>query len=296
VPALLAASLLWAFSFGLIKGELAGLSLAAVAAARLLVAAILFLPFAVRTRVTSRTRLEAAALGAVQFGLMYVLYVASFRWLAAWVVALLTVFTPLYVLVLARLPAGRARWRAAAAALLAVGGAVLVNARGGDGGAAWPGVLLLQASNLCFAAGQLRYGSLRRRSGVADAALLAWMYAGAAAAALLAYLGVDPLIQVAVFITVSGVAVLLTRPLTRRLNEQQKNFVGSDRVLEKRAIVLTEINPPLGAGMVRVDAEEWRATSEDGRIIAKDEIVEVLRIEGTRLVVRPSHTDALTEA
>ncbi len=186
MPALLAASLLWAFSFGLIKGELAGLSPAAVAAARLLVAAILFLPFAVRTRVTSRTRLEAAALGAVQFGLMYVLYVASFRWLAAWVVALLTVFTPLYVLVLARLPAGRARWRAAAAALLAVGGAVLVNARGGDGGAAWPGVLLLQASNLCFAAGQLRYGSLRRRSGVADAALLAWMYAGAAAAALLA--------------------------------------------------------------------------------------------------------------
>lgn len=119
---------------------------------------------------------------------------------------------------------------------------------------------------------------------------------GAAAAALLAYLGVDPFIQVTVFIAVSGIAVLLTRPLTRRLNEQQKNFVGSDRVLEKRAIVLTEINPPLGAGMVRVDAEEWRATSEDGRIIAKDEIVEVLRIEGTRLVVRPSQTDALTEA
>jgi membrane protein implicated in regulation of membrane protease activity len=119
---------------------------------------------------------------------------------------------------------------------------------------------------------------------------------GAAAAALLAYLGVDPFIQVVAFIAVSGVAVLLTRPLTRRLNEQQKNFVGSDRVLEKRAIVLTEINPPLGAGMVRVDAEEWRATSEDGRIIAKDEIVEVLRIEGTRLVVRPSQTDALAEA
>jgi membrane protein implicated in regulation of membrane protease activity len=119
---------------------------------------------------------------------------------------------------------------------------------------------------------------------------------GAAAAALLADLGVDPFIQVTVFIAVSGIAVLLTRPLTRRLNEQQKNFVGSDRVLEKRAIVLTEINPPLGAGMVRVDAEEWRATSEDGRIIAKDEIVEVLRIEGTRLVVRPSQTDALTEA
>lgn len=118
---------------------------------------------------------------------------------------------------------------------------------------------------------------------------------GAAAAALLAYWGVDPFIQVAAFIGVSAVAVLLTRPLTRRLNEQHKNFVGSDRVLEKRAIVLSEINPPLGVGLVRVDAEEWRATSEDGRVIAKDAIVEVIRIEGTRLVVRPSQVDALIE-
>ena len=59
-------------------------------------------------------------------------------------------------------------------------------------------------------------------------------------------------------------------------------------MLEKRALVLTEINPALGSGMVRVDAEEWRAISEDGSVIAKDTVVEVLRIDGTRLVVRPT--------
>lgn len=118
---------------------------------------------------------------------------------------------------------------------------------------------------------------------------------GAAAAALLAYFGVDPLWQVTAFIVVSGIAVLLTRPITRRLNEQQKNFVGSDRVLEKQAIVLAEINPALGAGMVRVDAEEWRATSEDGRTIPQGAIVQVLRIDGTRLVVRPIQTNTLIE-
>lgn len=119
---------------------------------------------------------------------------------------------------------------------------------------------------------------------------------GAAAAALLAYLGVDPFIQVAAFIGVSGMAVLLTRPLTRRLNEEHQNFVGIDRVLGKRAIVLNEINPPQGAGMVRVDTEEWRATSEDGSVIAQGAIVEVIRIEGTRLVVRPSQDNTLVEA
>lgn len=186
MSSLLAASLLWAFSFGLIKGELSGLSPSTVAAGRLVVAAAVFLPFALRTPVTPRIRLESLLLGTLQFGLMYVLYVASFRWLAAWQVALLTVFTPLYVLLLARLPAGRLRWRAAAAALLAIAGAALVTGRAGPDKGPWQGVLLLQASNLCFAAGQLRYASLRGRSGVGDAALLAWMYAGAAAATLLA--------------------------------------------------------------------------------------------------------------
>jgi inner membrane protein len=118
---------------------------------------------------------------------------------------------------------------------------------------------------------------------------------GAGAAAIAAYLGVDPFVQILVFIVVSGMAVLLTRPITKRLNEQHRNFVGSDRVLEKPALVLVEINPALGSGMVRVDAEEWRAVSEDGSIIAKDEIVKVIRIDGTRLVVQPSQVRIIEE-
>jgi drug/metabolite transporter (DMT)-like permease len=195
VPALLAASLLWAFSFGLIKGQLAGVSPLAVAAGRVALAALILLPVAGRRVAAPRARLEAAALGAIQFGLMYVLYVAAFRWLAAWVVALLTVFTPLYVLLFARLASGRAR--GVAAAVLAVGGAALLSARGAPAAVGWPGVLLLQGSNLCFAWGQVRFGALRQRWAAPDLGLVAWMYAGAAVAtaaalALAAAFGHDP--------------------------------------------------------------------------------------------------------
>lgn len=118
---------------------------------------------------------------------------------------------------------------------------------------------------------------------------------GAGVAAVAAYLGVDPFLQVLIFVVVSGGIVLTLRPLTKRLNERNPNFVGSDRVLGKRALVLSEINPALGAGMVRVDAEEWRAVSEDGGVIAKDAIVEVLRIDGTRLVVRRSSKQSIED-
>jgi drug/metabolite transporter (DMT)-like permease len=197
VAALVAASLLWAFSFGLIKGELAGLSPVAVAAGRLVVAAFVFLPLAGRGVADPRARLAAALLGAVQFGLMYVLYVASFRWLAAWVVALLTIFTPLYVMLLAGGLKGGGRLRNLAAVLLAIGGAGLVTVQGARAEVGWPGILLLQGANLCFAAGQLRFGALKRRTGAPDAGLAAWMYAGAAAVTVAALpvgmaLGDDP--------------------------------------------------------------------------------------------------------
>ena len=119
---------------------------------------------------------------------------------------------------------------------------------------------------------------------------------GAAAAAVMALLGFSPIWQGVVFIVVSGVALLLTRPLARSLNERGVNTVGSDRVLNKEAIVLAEINPSLGSGMVRVDAEEWRAITEDGRSIAKGTIVKVIRIDGTRLVVKPTTEKYLEES
>ncbi len=47
-------------------------------------------------------------------------------------------------------------------------------------GAQWRGVLLMQASNLCFAVGQVAFVPLRRRAGGHEAVLVAWMYQGAA--------------------------------------------------------------------------------------------------------------------
>jgi drug/metabolite transporter (DMT)-like permease len=107
--------------------------------------------------------------------------VASFRWLAAWVVALMTIFTPLYVMLLAGGLAGGGRLRNLVVVTLAICGAGLVTAQGARADAVWPGILLLQGANICFAVGQVRFGGLKRRWGVPDAGLVAWMYAGAAA-------------------------------------------------------------------------------------------------------------------
>ena len=187
---LLAVSLIWAFSFGLIKTRLAGYDPLLVAAARMALALLPFAPWLRRVGSTP-LRLRLMALGALQFGLMYIFYIASFGTLPAYAVALFTVTTPFYVLAFSAGGRPGGRGRNLIAALLAVAGAGWVAWRALPGAEAWPGIVLLQASNICFAAGQVVYRRLRRAAAgredrnaapvSPEAAWLAWMYLGAVA-------------------------------------------------------------------------------------------------------------------
>ena len=179
------ASRLWAFSFGLIRGHLTPLDPWGVACVRLALASAVFLPFALLRAPRRSLRGRAMLLGVVQFGAMYALYIASFRHLAAWQVALWTILTPLYVALLNDMRRRRLVPRTLLAAALAVAGAAVVQGRVPAGGAV-TGVLLVQASNLCFAIGQLGYrplaavaGTSGRGGAAREAGLLGWMYLGA---------------------------------------------------------------------------------------------------------------------
>ena len=186
---LLTASLIWAFSFGLIKTQLAGLDPFLVAALRLGLALLLFLPFLRLGGLSGRLRLQLAACGAVQYGLMYVAYLAAFRTLSGSDVALLTTLTPVYVALLA--DAGERRWRgrhllAALVSVLAGAAVLLGNA---TPRAAVPGFLLVQASNLTFAAGQVWYRRLLPSGhGGGDRQVFALLYLGGVLTALAAIL------------------------------------------------------------------------------------------------------------
>ncbi len=178
---LLLVSFVWAFSFGLIKDRLAGVDPTAVATLRLGLALIVFLPF-FRPRAVGRGRqLQLAAIGAVQFGVMYILYLRAFAHLKAFEVALFTITTPFFVALLDGALQRRFVATHALAALLSVAGAaVIVWHQLATEGVLF-GILLVQASNLCFAAGQVAWRQLRKRidTSVTDATIFAVPYAGA---------------------------------------------------------------------------------------------------------------------
>ena len=93
---LIIVSILWALSFGL-TARVSDLGAPFVTAVRAVLAALVFLPFLDVKGLSLRRTLAFAGIGALQFGLMYLLYIASFRWLRPSEVALFTIFTPLFV-------------------------------------------------------------------------------------------------------------------------------------------------------------------------------------------------------
>lgn len=183
-------SLLWALSFGLIKHHLAGVHPAFLSMARMALSLAVFAPF-IRVRGAGRaTALKLALTGFVQFGVMYVAYLAAFKYLAAFQVALFTIFTPLWVTLFSDALDRRFHPRFFGCAALAVLGTGVVVYRGGEGGRGLlVGFALMQASNLCFAAGQVAYVRITRAEPAMNSrSVFGWMYLGGLAATLLASL------------------------------------------------------------------------------------------------------------
>ena len=112
---------------------------------------------------------------------------------------------------------------------------------------------------------------------------------GSLAAAVAALLGGDIGIQVLTFALVTVLLLLLTRrPLLRLLRRTPSVPSNASNVIGRRAVVVIAIDAGPGQrGQVRVGTEHWSAKSDDERPIAEGTTVEVVRIDGVALVVRP---------
>jgi drug/metabolite transporter (DMT)-like permease len=155
MPYLIVVNILWAFSFSLIGEYLAGRVDSDFAVlVRVAIAALVFIPFT-RWRGVPRPLLAGLWLaGALQFGVTYLCLYRSFGVLTVPEVLLFTVLTPIYVTLLDDALARRFNPWALVAALVAVGGGVLIRFQHLEGDYL-AGFVLLQIANATFAAGQV---------------------------------------------------------------------------------------------------------------------------------------------
>lgn len=150
-------SFIWAFSFGLIKTNLAALDPNFIATARLLISFVVLLPFLKIKKISFDLAIKLFIVGTIQFGVMYIAYLHSFKLLLAHEVAFFTILTPLYVTFIDDLFEKRFQVLFFLTSLAAIFGTYIILDGKIEQNDYVIGFLLVQLSNLCFAFGQIAY-------------------------------------------------------------------------------------------------------------------------------------------
>lgn len=112
-----------------------------------------------------------------------------------------------------------------------------------------------------------------------------WFVGGSLAAWLLSLFAIAPVIQVLVFIAVSVGLLVYTRPILEKLMMGKHVPMNLETLIGAKAIV-TESIKELEIGEVKLEGKYWSAKSVDGGSIDVGEEVEVVRIDGVKLIVR----------
>ena len=92
-------------------------------------------------------------------------------------------------------------------------------------------------------------------------------------------------LQITLFIVVSFILLVFTRPAAARLLNKKVEKTNVESLPGQKAVVLQEINNLQGTGQVRINGLEWTARSLNDQIISKDAVVTVVTVEGVKLIV-----------
>lgn len=114
-----------------------------------------------------------------------------------------------------------------------------------------------------------------------------WFAGGAVVAVVAALLGASVPVQVVLFVVVSIVLLVLTRPWAIRHFKKNLESTNIDAVIGKEALVTQDISP-FSAGEARLNGLTWVALATDkNRTISAGTAVRVDAVEGVKLIVTP---------
>ena len=92
-------------------------------------------------------------------------------------------------------------------------------------------------------------------------------------------------LQIVVFLVLSGLSLLLVRPLAKKLLAPRYIRTNADQVIGKTAVVTETVDNLKGTGQVSVAGQVWTARSEHDIVLPPGRQVRILRIEGVKVIV-----------
>lgn len=113
-----------------------------------------------------------------------------------------------------------------------------------------------------------------------------WFAGGALVAFFVALAGGPLMLQIGVFLVISTLLLIFTRPAAAKFMNQKVERTNVDSLIGKHAVVTETVDNLKGTGRVQIGGADWKARSgEESLILGKDEIVKVSRVDGVKLIV-----------
>ena len=113
-----------------------------------------------------------------------------------------------------------------------------------------------------------------------------WFAGGAFVAIIAAALNTPLYVQITLFLIVSVVLLLFTRPIAMKYFNKDRIKTNAESLIGKQAVVTEDIDNLRAVGLVSINGQEWTARNVvDGMKIPKGTVVIVRAISGVKLIV-----------
>ena len=117
--------------------------------------------------------------------------------------------------------------------------------------------------------------------------LVFWFGVGALITMLCSFFINNVYIQASIFLVTSTILIFLTKPFVNKFINKKKTVpTNAYSIIGKTGLVTQEINSALGTGQVKIGTEVWSAKVDQEEIIPKDSTIEVIKIDGVKVVVK----------
>ncbi len=113
-----------------------------------------------------------------------------------------------------------------------------------------------------------------------------WFAGGALLALIISLIGGPWWLQLLVFLVVSIVLLVFTRPIATKYFNKNRTKTNVEGVVGKQAIVTLKIDNLMGQGQIVTDGMEWTARSLDSTVIEEGTVVVIEKIEGVKAIVK----------
>lgn len=114
-----------------------------------------------------------------------------------------------------------------------------------------------------------------------------WFTVGAGVAAIAAALDASLIVQIVIFVAVSLILLIFTRPIMKEKLKVGREKNNVERYVGETGMVIEEIRP-FHQGRIKLKSLEWAAVCENPEVgVSEGKEVKVIRIEGVKAIVSP---------